>query len=128
MSEQEHAHALEFRFFYFTSHYDAAVAFYRDGLDLPIFRSWDRGPADRGTIFRAPNGGGMIEIEFGEDSPPSRAGFYIQVDDVDAWYKKAAQRGLNITGALEVTSYRHRNFWLTDPAGFRIGMFEYAGD
>lgn len=124
MSERESS--LEFRFFYFTSRYDESVAFYRDGLELPIVRSWDRGPADRGTIFRAPNGGGMIEIEAGEGGPPSQAGFYIQVDDVRAWYEKARQRGLNTSGEPAVTSYGHRNFWITDPAGFRIGVFEYA--
>lgn len=117
---------LEFRFFYFTAHYDACVAFYRDGLDLAIVRSWDRGPADRGTIFRAPNGGGMIEIESGEDGPPSHAGFYIQVDDVRAWYERARQRGLSVSGEPAVTSYGHLNFWITDPAGFRIGVFQYA--
>ena len=39
--------------------YEAAVAFYRDGLGLPVVYSWDRG-ADRGSFFGAASG--IIEV------------------------------------------------------------------
>ena len=63
--EGDLARPLEFRFYYFTRRYDETVAFYRDVLQLQVHRSWDHGPEARGTIFRAPNGSGLIEIEAG---------------------------------------------------------------
>ena len=54
----------QFRFSYFTPEYGATVAFYGDGLGLPILESWDRGLDDReqqqqhlvlGAVDRLPN-------------------------------------------------------------------------
>jgi len=50
----------QFRFAYFTPHYESTVAFYRDGLDLPVIETWDRNPDDRGTLFGAASG--VIEV------------------------------------------------------------------
>ena len=41
----------QFRFAYFTRRYDETVAFYRDGLGLPVSHAWDRSPDDRGTLI-----------------------------------------------------------------------------
>ena len=49
----------EFRLVFYTRDYEATVAFYRDGLELPIVGGWDRGPEDRGTLFQA--AAGIIE-------------------------------------------------------------------
>jgi catechol 2,3-dioxygenase-like lactoylglutathione lyase family enzyme len=46
----------EFRFIFRAHDYEAAVTFYRDGLELPIIDSWDRGLAQRGTLFQAAPG------------------------------------------------------------------------
>ncbi len=43
----------QFRFGYFTERYDETVAFYRDGLGLPVLESWDRDDTDRGVLFAA---------------------------------------------------------------------------
>lgn len=53
----------EFRFYYFTSIYNETVSFYRDLLQWDVFRSWDRGQFEKGTVFRSPDGTGFIEIE-----------------------------------------------------------------
>jgi predicted enzyme related to lactoylglutathione lyase len=119
--------SLEFRFFYFTTKYDDVVAFYRDGLDLDIVNAWDGGPENRGTVFRSPNGTGMIEVEAGSEGPPTRGGLYIEVDNVDAWYKKAENKGINIKRASENTSYGHRSFRIVDPGGLEIGIFSKIG-
>ena len=50
----------QFRFAYFTPLYDVTIAFYRDGLDLPVIEAWDRSPEDRGTLFGAASG--LIEV------------------------------------------------------------------
>jgi catechol 2,3-dioxygenase-like lactoylglutathione lyase family enzyme len=82
----------EFRFYYFTPLYDQTVTFYRDVLGFEVFNAWDRGAADRGTIFRSPNGAGLIEIEAGMQMPSILGGFYIEVDDVGKWYKELQRR------------------------------------
>lgn len=118
----------EFRFYYFTSNYDATVAFYRDSLGFEIYRAWDRNPADRGTIFRSPNGNGFIEIEQGEDGSPVRGGVYIEIDDVDRWYLMILARNVPVARELADTSYHHRNFMLRDPNGLEISLFSYLRD
>jgi hypothetical protein len=34
----------QFRFAFFTPAYESTVAFYRDGLELPVLETWDRTP------------------------------------------------------------------------------------
>ncbi|MET0624647.1 MAG: VOC family protein [Pyrinomonadaceae bacterium] len=116
----------EFRFYYFTPHYEQTVAFYRDVLRLDIYHAWDRGAEERGTIFRSPNNAGFIEIEAGEGSPSIRGGFYIEVADVEQLYEEARRRGAPILQELGVTSYGHRNFKTADPNGVEVCFFEYV--
>jgi catechol 2,3-dioxygenase-like lactoylglutathione lyase family enzyme len=116
--------SLEFRFYYFTPLYEQTVAFYRDILRFEIYHAWDRG-ADRGTIFRSPNGAGFIEIEVGGQLPSISGGFYIEVADARAWYEETRQRGAPILKELGATSYGHRNFKTVDPNGVEVSFFEY---
>jgi catechol 2,3-dioxygenase-like lactoylglutathione lyase family enzyme len=115
----------EFRFYYFTPLYEQTVAFYRDVLCFEIYHAWDRGAADRGTIFRSPNGVGFIEIEAGEEPPSILGGFYIEVADVGGWYEEVRRRGAPILKELGATSYGHRNFKTADPGGVEVSFFEY---
>ncbi len=115
----------EFRFYYFTPLYEQTVAFYRDVLRLDIYHAWDRGGAERGTIFRSPNGAGFIEIEAGEQAPSIRGGFYVEVDDVGQRYEEVRRRGGPILRELGATSYGHRNFKTADPNGVEVTFFEY---
>ncbi len=116
----------EFRFYYFTRLYDETVAFYRDVLQFAVYHGWDHGPESRGTIFRAPYGAGLIEIEAGPDLPSIAGGFYMEVPDLDAWYARAREARAPIVRELGTTSYGHRNFKLGDPSGVEVGFFEYA--
>ena len=50
----------EFRFVFFARDYERTLAYYRDGLGLPIRDSWDSGPDDQGTVFAAASG--LIEV------------------------------------------------------------------
>ena len=115
----------EFRFYYFTPFYDQTVTFYRDVLGFEIFHTWDRGAADRGTIFCSPTGPGFIEIEAGVQSPSILGGFYIEVDDVGKWYEELRRRGAPIVKELSTTAYGHRNFKTVDPSGMEVSFFEY---
>ena len=51
---------MEFRFCFFARDYDRSVAYYRDGLELPVYDTWDRGPDDKGTVFSINDG--LIEM------------------------------------------------------------------
>lgn len=115
----------EFRFYYFTSRYSETVSFYRDIMQLEEVRSWDRGDCEKGTIFRSPNGAGLIEIEEGNEIPTIQGGLYIQVEDVDMWYNIAVAKKVNIIQPISNTSYGHRSFKFADPNNLIIGLFNY---
>jgi predicted enzyme related to lactoylglutathione lyase len=115
----------EFRFYYSTNRYVETVVFYREILQLGEFRSWDRGYGDKGIIFRSPNGTGLIEIEEGIESPVLQGALYIEVADVDDWYKKAVAGNVKIIQPVLNTSYGHRSFKMEDPNKLTIGLFKY---
>ena len=116
----------EFRFYFFTSRYEETVAFYRDTLGLDVYRSWGRGKDARGTVFRSPNGSGLIEVEAGDATPSIHGGFYIEVEDVDAWYRRVQAAGCPVLKPLGLTDYGHRNFRVADPSGVEVTLFAYA--
>ena len=118
----------EFRFYYFTPRYEETVAFYRDILGFEIDRSWDRPNDERGTVFRSPNGLGLIEIESGHKPPSIAGGFYIEVPDVDHWYDRVRRAGAPVRKKLGDTNYGHRNFKTVDPNDVEIGFFRYLAE
>src|SRR5712675_1731871 len=91
----------QFRFAYFTPLYEATVAFYRDGLDLPVIEAWDRSPEDRGTLFGAASG--LIEVlalpqsgradHLFDARPPQGAFMVIEVNEVVASYQRVKEKG-----------------------------------
>ena len=115
----------QFRFVFHPKNYEAAVAFYRDGLQLPIDHDWDFGGGDRGTVFFAASG--MIELIGllpGADYVAPAGGFLlIQVDDVDRWHDLAQQRGLTIAAAPISYPWGQRVLRLSDPDGLIISLF-----
>ncbi|MGH2553594.1 MAG: VOC family protein, partial [Chitinophagaceae bacterium] len=86
----------EFRFGYTTSRYPETVNFYKNTLGWEVFRSWDRGPCQKGTIVRSPNGVGLIEIEEGTQIPVFTGELYIEVEDVDGLYESALSKNITI--------------------------------
>jgi len=122
---------LEFRFAYFTADFEATVAFYRDGLELPLAGSWDRGPDDRGALFRAASG--IIEVlarpRSGSSSqpwdvrPPQGAFMVIQVADVDELHRRALEKNLPIQEELTRKPWGHRTFCLREPNGLTLYFF-----
>jgi len=115
----------EFRFCYSTSRYSETVSFYKNELQLEEFRSWDRGYCQKGTIFKSPNGAGLIEIEEGTEIPAIQGELYIEVEDVDAWYEMAVKKNITIIRPLANHSYGHRSFKFADPNNLVIGLFVY---
>ncbi|MEE8391279.1 MAG: VOC family protein, partial [Anaerolineae bacterium] len=99
--------------------------FYRNGLELPIVDSWDRGPAQRGTLFQA--AAGIIEVLAlapGEEYTPLQGGeLAYEVDDVDEWYQRVQERNLPIRGELADKPWGHRAFSVTDPDGIKVIVY-----
>jgi uncharacterized glyoxalase superfamily protein PhnB len=116
----------EFRFYYFTNRYYETVAFYKELLVLEEFRSWDRDEFDKGTIFKSPNGTGLIEIEAGKENPVFNGmGLYIQVNDPDTLYGALLKKGISIVQPITTTSYGHRSFKCADPNKLLLSFFSY---
>ncbi|NOT50182.1 MAG: VOC family protein [Chitinophagaceae bacterium] len=115
----------EFRFYYFTNNYEETVAFYRDRLQLEVNHSWDRGELDKGAIFWSPNRTGLIEIEKGTEAPVLGGALYIEVEDVEEWYKKIVNKEIKIIQPLTDMFYGHRSFKFEDPNKLVIGLFKY---
>lgn len=121
----------QFRFGYFARDYDATVAFYREGLDLEVIESWDRGTDDRGTLFAAASG--VIEVlatpakgeSFGAfDARPPRGAFMaIESRDVEARYERALAKQLPIKEPLADQKWGHRSFCVTEPNGLILYFF-----
>ena len=119
----------EFRFIFRAEDYEASVTFYRDGLELPIVGSWDRGPAQRGTLFQAASG--IIEVLAlapGEAYTPLQGGeLAYEVDDVDEQYRRVQEKGLPIRGELADKPWGHRTFSVTDPDGIKVIVYSIIG-
>lgn len=115
----------EFRFGYCTPLYADTVSFYKNTLQLEVLRSWYRGYCQKGTIFKSPNGTGLIEIEEGTIAPALQGELYIEVEDVDHWYEKIVNKKIRIIRSVSDTSYGHRSFKFADPNNLIIGLFKY---
>jgi catechol 2,3-dioxygenase-like lactoylglutathione lyase family enzyme len=115
----------EFRLIFRVKAYEPSIAFYREGLELMIAHSWDRGADQRGTIFQAASG--QIEIlalPAGRDYvPPQGLEIAYEVDDVDAWYRRIQQKGLPIESELTDKPWGHRSFSVTDPDGVKVVLY-----
>jgi catechol 2,3-dioxygenase-like lactoylglutathione lyase family enzyme len=94
----------QFRFSYFSAAYEKTVAFYRDGLRLPLIDEWERNSEDQGTLFGAASG--LIEVlkrpesgdaaHFFDERPPQGAFMVIEVEDVEWMYRQVIDKGLPI--------------------------------
>jgi len=121
----------QFRVGYFARNYDATVAFYREGLELEVIESWDRGADDRGTLFAAASG--VIEVlaapakgeSFGafDARPPRGAFMVIESRDVEASYERAVAKQLPIKEPLTDQKWGHRSFCVTEPNGLILYFF-----
>ena len=109
--------------------YETAVAFYRDGLELPVIASWDK-DRDRGTLLRAASGNievlataPSMEFSLVDEGPPRGVTIAIEVEDVDSYFRRIREKGMAIRTEPEDQSWNHRTFTLTDPLGVVVYVF-----
>ncbi len=128
----------EFRYVFFAPamRFDETVAFYRDGLGLPIKGGFG-GPEEttQGAYVQA--GSGLIEIildregemkstvlPHGQDyTAPSGGYLLIEVDNVDQAYARATRQGIPIQQHLRTWPWGHRDFKVQDPCGTVVSLF-----
>jgi uncharacterized glyoxalase superfamily protein PhnB len=113
----------EFRFLFYAGDFDAAVAFYQNGLGLKVFEQWNRAPDDRGIVFRAASG--MIEILCCAEhaGTPCGSSLLIEVEDVDEFYQQLCNKHVPIKEELLNTPWGHRRFIVSDPDGNDLSFF-----
>jgi predicted enzyme related to lactoylglutathione lyase len=114
---------MRFQFVFEAEDYEAAVRFYGDGLGLPVEYSWDRG-TDKGTFFRAADGIIEIVTDALDLRGPNRIGVAIQVEDLDAQYRRVVESGLAVERTPEDRPWGTREFFLLDPDGHAVTFFQ----
>ncbi len=115
----------QFRIVFSPKNYEASVAFYRQGLALPVDHEWDYGGGDRGIVFLA--AGGMIELiglmPGAQYVQPQGVGVLVQVDSADRYYELAKERGLKVVQEPTTFPWGHRVVRLQDPDGLVVSLF-----
>lgn len=111
--------------------YDRALAFYRDGLGLPLRETWEEEGA-RGALFDAGRAtlevlsvehAAMVDrIEVGE-RVGARVRLALEVDDSVKSAEKLVVAGADLVGGPVVTPWAHRNVRLRDPDGMQLTLF-----
>ena len=125
----------EFRCAYFAREYDRVVAFYRDGLAMPVADTWDKGESDKGTIFQAASG--LIEImamppqpaggSAWDFRPPQGMMLVVEVGDVDGLFARCGENAVEIVEPVTDQPWGHRSFIVSDPEGLRLYLFSPEG-
>ncbi len=114
---------------------DRSLAFYGEGLHLPVAREFGEG-VGRGVVFFA--GGGMIEV-VGTGSPQpttddrsaseaDRVVLWLQVRSLDAAVVELTERGVVVVRPPKREPWGLIEAWIDDPDGLRIHLVEVPAD
>jgi catechol 2,3-dioxygenase-like lactoylglutathione lyase family enzyme len=118
---------------------DRSLAFYGEGLDLPVAREFGHG-AGRGVVFFA--GGGLIEVvgtgprpgpatgpgHGGAPDHPHAIALWLQVRSMDAAIADLEGRGVPVVRPPLLEPWGLVEAWIEDPDGLRIHLVEVPGD
>jgi catechol 2,3-dioxygenase-like lactoylglutathione lyase family enzyme len=111
--------------------YERTLAFYRDGLGMPLMETWeeaggrgavlDAGRATR-EVLAVPHAEMVDRIEVGE-AVGARVRLALEVDDSAEIARKLLAAGADLIGGPVVTPWAHRNVRLRDPDGMQLTLF-----
>ena len=97
---------------------DAAIAFYRDVLELPVL---DRPPFDFAGGWFALGEQQLHLIEVNDFVAPVGQHFAVQVTDIDATTATLAERGVRVSRVAEIPGVCRQAFF-ADPTGNSIEL------
>jgi predicted enzyme related to lactoylglutathione lyase len=114
---------------------DRSLAFYGEGLHLPVAREFGQG-AGRGVVFFA--GGGMIEVVGTGPPQPTKGGqptpeagrvvLWLQVRSLDVAVAELGGRGVVVIRPPTREPWGLVEAWIDDPDGLRIHLVEVPAD
>ena len=119
--------ANQFRFVYTARDFKRAVSFYQEKLSMQLIAGWDR-PDGKGALL---SGGGNAVVEIlgaaegtaYDGPPPSGVYLAIEIDDVDGWYRRLVDAGVQIEVPPRDLPWSHRAFRFRDPEGVPISLY-----
>lgn len=111
--------------------FEAAVAFYRDGLGLDPGELWTDGgrgqmfSAGRGTLelFDRDYAAGVDQLEVGR-RVSGQARFAFEVPDVDAALEKALEYGATLVAPPKLMPWNDRNARVESPEGLQVTLYQ----
>ncbi len=111
----------ELRIVFRVRKYDQAREFYEQTLGLSVLNEWNRSDSDRGVVYAL--GRAQLEILKADTDPIAEGTYtYIEVTDVDALWESLAGK-VEVIDPIATQEWRHRNFSIRDPNGFKLKFF-----
>ena len=99
---------------------ERSLAFYRDVLELAVYREFPGG-----TVFFL--GGGYLEVSGRAESvaePDGRVRLWVQVRDLATAHRELVARGATVLREPRREPWGLDEMWVADPDGLRIGVIE----
>ena len=96
-----------------------AIAHYRDCLDFELAWSWSDPPLAAVCRDRV-----QITLAESAEVPPRRSHVYLELCGVEAYHRRIAAAGAEITVSLTDRPYGMRDFRIRDPDGNEISIGE----
>lgn len=119
--------ANEFRFVFTARDFDRSVSFYEQTLEMKRIGEWDRQDS-RGALLSA-GGNAVVEILGAasgatyEGPAPSGMFLAIEVDEVDTWYQRLVEAGVEVAGPPRDEPWGHRTIRMSDPDGVSVALY-----
>ncbi len=112
----------DFCIIFVAKNFDNSVHYYRDQLGFTVCHEWNKGPGNRGSVFRVGDGKiEILELKSGmEYKQPQNFEISMEVENVDDFYKKVQSNGLPIRGQLADKPWGQRAFSLSDPDDIKL--------
>lgn len=101
-----------------------AVAFF-EAIGFQREWSWGDPPCYAGLYSESDQ---VIHLQQQENVPPSAAGLYLQVEDVEARFAACQAVGLKVVSPLMDQAYAMRDFTVEGPDGIRVTFGQEIGD
>jgi catechol 2,3-dioxygenase-like lactoylglutathione lyase family enzyme len=104
---------------------DRTIAFYRDGIGLPVQFTFMRNGALRGAYFRI--GADSFIEAFQVPSPAGGSHFCLESDDIDGFIAAMGAKGIACS-AKKRGADRSWQTWLRDPDGNAFEVHQYTDE